>query len=386
MVTRPSIRKFECSSCKYVDYRTSSRELEETIPGACPRCGGNLAVTGEGISDSLAGPLDLVLKNFDVSDMVVLQNKMDFEVTSSNPKRSFRSLLKSLKRFGYLPVMRQQGGELKLMVVKQPPVKAGRIWINLVLFILTVISTFAAWYFFFDNSVFNAVLFSAALMLMLGSHELGHKFLASKSGVAATMPYFIPAPTSLGTFGAVISIKSPIPTKESLVEIGAAGPLVGFVMSVVVTSIGMSLTLPGSFPLSFPFLPGLFALLQFAIQGHLSGTMLVNPLIFAGWVTMFVTLFNLLPAGQLDGGHIARSLMNRQQHHLLTQVIGFSLVALGFLYPDYPFWVWGFLIIFFFRYQHPGALDDVSPLDRRHKMMAFAALLVLLLCLPLPIG
>ncbi len=386
MVVRPSIRKFECSSCKYTDYRMSSRDLEETIPGACPRCGGNLAVTGDGISDSLAEPLDLVLKNFDVTDMVALQSKIEFEVSSLNPKKSFRSLLKSLKRHGYVPVLRQQDGGLKLLVVKQPPIKTGRIWINIALLIITIISTFVAWYFYFDNSIFNAALFSAAIMIALGSHELGHKLLASESGVAATMPYFIPAPTSLGTFGAVISIRSPIPTKEALVKIGAAGPLVGFVLSVVVTSIGLSLALPGAFPLTFPFLPGMFALLQLLALGHVSATVLINPLVFAGWVAMFVTVFNLLPAGQLDGGHIARSLMSRQQHHLLTQVIGFLMVALGLLYPDYPFWVWGFMIIFFFRYQHPGALDDVSPLGGRHKLLALLALLVFILCLPLPIG
>jgi len=386
MVTKPSIRKFECSSCKYADYRFSSMEIGETIPGDCPRCGGNLKVTAKDLPPSLERPLNLVLRSFDVSDMVALPDRMEFEAKSPNPKRSFRSLFQSLKKIGYLPVMRKQEDELKLLVMKQAVIRPSRNEINLALFVATVCSTFAAWYFFFDNSFFNAALFSTSLMLMLGSHELGHWLAARRSGVASTLPYFIPSPFFLGTFGAIIRVKSPIPTKEALVEMGAAGPLVGFILSVIVTYLGMTLVIPTSLILTFPFMPGLFSLIQLMTKGIISSTMIVNPLIFAGWVMMFLTMFNLLPAGGLDGGHIARSLMDRQRHQFFTQLLGFLLVFVGILFPDYPFWVWGFLIILIFRFPHPGALDDVSPLAKRQKILAFVALLTFLLCIPLPLG
>jgi len=384
----PPLRKFECLDCKYIDYRMSAWEVGETIPGGCPRCGGNFRVTAEGVPEWLAKPIKLTSEKYDILKLVARVDKIDLEVSSRSPKAAFRFLLRSLKGQGYLPVMRERDDELWLTLIKCPEVKAGRTIINVVLFVVTIISTFVAGYYLFDNSVTNAALFSTALMLMLGAHELGHKISAWRNGVESTMPYFIPAPPPfpLGTLGAVINIKSPIPTKEALVEMGAAGPITGFVLSVAITFVGLSLSSPNPLENPLPFIPGMFGLLQLIIFGRVTGAFNLNPLTFAGWVVMLLTMFNMIPVGQLDGGHIARAVLGRQRHFWLTRVLGFTLLGLGLAFRENPiFFVWGLLILAFFRGYHPGALDDVSPLSSRHKVLAAVAILVFILCLPLPI-
>ncbi len=381
------VRKFECSSCKYSDYRMSAREVGETVPYGCPRCGQDMKVAGAEFPDWLAEPLKLVSAYFNVIDFVALETGIEVEVTTQDPKRSFRSLMKMSKPLGYLPIMREQKEGLKLVIVRYPPVKPGRIWVNFLLFGLTIMTTFAAGYFLFDNNVFHAALFSSAIMLMLGAHEMGHKIAAWRNGIQSTMPYFIPAPPPfIGTAGAVISIKSPIPTKEALVELGASGPLFGFFMALPLTALGLMLSTPDPEGISLWFTPAIFAGLQLLTFGYVPAGMRFSPLALAGWLALFVTMLNLLPAGQLDGGHIMRGLIGKDRHYTLTRTLGFALFLMGILFPESPMWLWGFMIIMFFRGHHPGALDDISGLSRRQKLLALAALVVFLLCLPVPVG
>lgn len=386
----PPIKKFECTGCKYADYRISSREVGETIPGGCPRCGGNFEVVAEEVPEWLKRPIELVAKKFEILDLVARRDRIEFEVSSRKPRDAFRYLLRVLKRENYLPVMREQDGELRLTLVRRPAVKEGRVLTNVALFAATVVSTFVAgYYYLFENSFASAALFSASLLSMLLAHELGHELSARRNGVASTLPYFIPAPPPfpLGTFGAVINIKSPIPTKEALVEMGASGPITGFVLSVIVTFIGLSLSGPAPVENPLPFVPVMFGLLQLITLGKITTSFELNPLTFSGWVVMLLTMFNMIPVGQLDGGHIARAVLGRERHFLLTRLLGFLLMFLGLAFPDMPiFFVWGLLILLFFRGYHPGALDDISPLSLRHKILATAALAVFVLCLPLPTG
>lgn len=381
------VAKFECLSCKYSDYRMSAQEVGELIPGECPRCGGNMKVAARGPSKWLVEPLALVAEHFEVSDFVTSKDRIEFEVTAPNSKRSFRSLLGVAKQKGYIPVMREREGELRLIVMKSPRISRGNIAVNLILLGATFLTTFAAGYFLiFDGKTLHAVLFSGAIMLMLGTHELGHKIAAWRNGVESTLPYFIPAPTMLGTLGAVIRIKSPIPTKEALVEMGASGPLLGFLVALPLTTIGLMLSKPDPEGFSLWFTPAIFGMLQLLTFGHVPAGMAINPLAFAGWVMLLVTMFNLLPAGQLDGGHVARGLMSRERHYRLTRRLGFSLILFGLFFPQLPLWIFGFLILLLFRSYHTGALDDVSKLSKNQKLLAAAAFIVFLLCLPIPSG
>ena len=385
-VNQLQIRKFECSGCKYSDYRMSAREIGETLLNECPRCGKSMEVTGAEPPGWLAKPLRLITKHFEVTDFVAKDNRIEVEVSARDPKRSFRTLLKVFRPRGYLPVMRERMGELKLVVLRYPKVRPSNVVINILLFCATILTTFAAGYFLIFGNIAKAALFSCAIMLMLGTHEMGHKIAAWRNGVESTLPYFIPAPNMLGTLGAVINIKGPIPTKEALVELGVAGPLSGFAMAIPLTILGLMLSRPDPTGLALPMVPAIFAIMQVGIFGYIPSGMVLNPLAFAGWVVLLLTMFNLIPAGWFDGGHVARGLMNRERHYTLTRTLGFTLFLTGIPFPEFPLWFWGFLIILLFRGYHPGALDDVSELSKRQKSLAAMALVVFLLCLPVPVG
>ncbi len=364
----------------------SARRVGEILPGECPRCGKSMEVIGSRTPRWLGKQLGLVSRYFRVVDFIARENKLELEVEARDPKRSFRSLLAALKPTGYLPVMQRADGGIKLTVVKFLKAKPSNVAVNVFLLLLTVLTTFAAGYFFMFGDVCRAALFSFAIMFMLGIHEIGHKVAAWRNGIESTPPYFIPAPTFLGTLGAVINIKSPIPTKEALVELGVSGPLFGFAAAVPLTLLGLILSAPDPEGLAFPVVPAIFALMQIGVFGYVPSGMLLNPLAFAGWVVFLLTMLNLIPAGWLDGGHVSRGMMTRESHYALTRILGFALFFTGFVLPEFPLWFWGFLIVLVFRNYHPGALDDVSELSRRHRILAAATFGIFLLCLPVPVG
>ena len=380
---KPPVAKLKCLKCKHSDYRMSGQEVGELASGECPRCGMDMKVVAREPPKWLAELIALVAKHFEISDFVTSKDRIEFEVAAPDSKSSFRSLLDTAKRKGYLPVMRGREGELRLFMIRYPSISRGNITVNLLLLGATFLTTFlAGYYWIFDGKTLYAVLFSGSIMLMLGAHELGHKIAVWRNGVESTLPYFIPAPTMLGTLGAVISVKSPIPTKEALVEMGASGPLFGFFVALPLITVGL---MQNPAAPDFGFVPAMFGMLQLLTFGSIQVGE-PNPLAFAGWVMLVVTMFNLLPAGQLDGGHVARGVMSRARHYGLTRALGLSLLLFGIFFPLLPLWIFGFLILLLFRGYHVGALDDVSKLSGRQKSLAAAAFIVFLLCLPIPAG
>ncbi|MDI6819792.1 MAG: hypothetical protein QMC89_02660 [Candidatus Hodarchaeaceae archaeon] len=384
---KPPVVKLECLACGNVEYRMSRRPIGDLALGECSRCGGDMAVVAMEMPLQLSEVGAIVGEHFDVSDFAVTGERMEFEVSSADTKTSFRGLLRAIQPKGYLAALREQEGELRLLVAKRPPAGRENVLVNIALLLATIGATFGAGYFvIFDRYTMYASLFSAAIMLMLGAHELGHKISAWRHGIEATMPYFIPGPNILGTFGAFIKIKSPIPTKEALVEMGASGPIFGFLVALPITFVGLTLSRPD--PEAAPLLvtPLIFAALQLLAFGHVPVGIKLNPLAFAGWVIMVITMLNLLPAGQLDGGHVARGLLGKEGHYRLSRLLGFALLISGLFYIEFPLWIWGLLILILFRGYHMGALDDVSILSGRQKLLAVAAFAIFLLCIPLPLG
>lgn len=374
--------EFKCLACGHAEYRMSSREIGDLALGECPKCGGDMAVVSREAPEQLVDLLEAIGERFEIADFTADGARLEAEVTSRDVKGSFRELLHALEQRGYLAALRRKDGELRLLVARRPPAGKENVLVNLALLLATIAATFLAGYFLFGRPS-HAGLFSAAIMLTLGAHELGHKIAAWRNRVEATMPYFIPGPSLLGTFGAFIRVKSPIPTKEALVEMGASGPAFGFLVALPITFIGLMLSKPEPEASPLILTPIAFALLQRLAFGYLPTGVDLNPLAFAGWVIMVVTMFNLMPAGQLDGGHVARGLLDREKHRQLSVMLGLCLLLLGFIWP--AFLIWGLLILLLFRGYHGGALDDVSELSNSHKGLAAGALVIFLLCLPLPV-
>jgi len=226
----------------------------------------------------------------------------------------------------------------------------------------------------------DGLAFSLTLLTILLSHELGHYFACRYYGIDASLPYFLPAPTPIGTLGAFIRIRSPIYTRRALFDVGIAGPLAGFVVLVPLLAIGVasSKVIPGIAErgdLIFGT-PAILRAMEWAVfPGVRSSDILLHPVARGAWVGILATALNLIPIGQLDGGHILYSFAGRW-HKLLSRLFVVALVPLGIFY-SHTWLVWAALL-FFFALRHPTIFDD-TPLDRNRVLLGLAALLVFLL-------
>jgi hypothetical protein len=235
--------------------------------------------------------------------------------------------------------------------------------------------------------------FSAALLLILGSHELGHFIACRRHGVPSTAPYFLPAPIGVGTFGAFIRIRARIATKQQLFDIGIAGPLAGFAMLVPFLALGVAWSEPAVVAVADGpsaiqlFRPGTnlaIWLLTLVFHGRLPASAVLDfhPFALAAWVGMLATALNLLPMGQLDGGHILYAVAGHL-HRRVAWITWLAACALGY-------WWLGWLLICFLvlvamGLRHPPVIDADQPLDPRRRRLAVSALLVFALCFtPVP--
>lgn len=231
--------------------------------------------------------------------------------------------------------------------------------------------------------------FALSLLAILLAHELGHFIAALRRSVKATLPFFLPAPTPLGTLGAFIQIKSPFPNRDSLFDIAVAGPIAGFLLALPVSVYGLALSQPlpagvepsiGQ-PLLFHLIWAALHALGLSTAGvPLSGVAL-HPLAIAGWIGMLATFLNLLPAGQLDGGHIIYA-VGARLHRRTTVFTLLALLPLGiFFWTGWLLWAGALLFV----RRHP-AVPEWPPLSRRRKLLAAAAgLMFLLTMIPQPI-
>jgi len=268
-------------------------------------------------------------------------------------------------------------------------------FLHLILFVLTILSTLVVGAMQTGTDllkepgkIYKGIPFSLTLMLILLSHELSHYFTSKRHGVRATLPYFIPAPTIIGTFGAFIKMKSPIVTRRALIDIGASGPIAGFMISLIATVFGLVLSeiVPasqtgGALNLGDSIL---FSFLSGIILGAIpSGSdILLNPVAFAGWIGLFVTSINLIPIGQLDGGHIAYALMG-EKHICLSMFLIFIMILLGLLSWE-GWFVWAALLLIL-GLRHPPILYWEVPLDRKRKVIGWFALVIFILTfIPVP--
>ncbi|HVL88524.1 MAG TPA: site-2 protease family protein [Candidatus Thermoplasmatota archaeon] len=335
----------------------------------------------------------------------------------------FESLRRQLKDRGYYAMIRYEGGEHQIHVVPAPPREHVGEATNAFLIVLTVVTTTlggAMAYFYYENPdlvsvlggvdfltqlsvlwsptnvLWGFVLFSLPLLFILGVHELGHYVVARRHGVAASLPFFIPLPPffalGIGTMGAFISIREPIPNRRVLLDIGLAGPLAGFLATIPVLLLGFVLMTMR--PLELPPTTGHgslgtpLAYLLFAFPFPFSENQVIHPTAFAGWVGLFVTGINLLPAGQLDGGHVAHALLGDKAKYasygavVLLVILGLGIPAFG-LFPGLPGfsgWIFFALLIAILGVRHSDTLDAVTGLDPRRVYLGLVGLALLALC------
>jgi membrane-associated protease RseP (regulator of RpoE activity) len=329
---------------------------------------------------------------------------VDMPLDTDMLQQRFEQLRLELRAERYVPLLRREQGEYVLRVVKQPRQKTRPEWLNLVLFFVTVVTTMLSGSLLFleewsiagmlipENLGKGLLFFSFPLMAILGIHEYGHYWVSQKHNVAASLPFFIPIPPNpflpLGTLGAVISMREPIPNRKALIEIGIAGPIAGFLVSIPVCIIGLFLmqenpiiaeSLEGGMTIHFPLL--LQGLSQFFT---IPDKAIIHPTAFAGWVGLLVTAINLLPAGQLDGGHIARGALRDKHKYASFGAIGL-LIATSFMGGGWLFFA--LFIVFIIGVGHPPALNEYVPLSPRLKGLAVLALVIFALSfVPVPIS
>jgi membrane-associated protease RseP (regulator of RpoE activity) len=326
--------------------------------------------------------------------------------------RLVEELWPRFREAGYEMRLTSQVGEHVLVAEPNEVGVDGVPWTNLVLAILTVLSTLWAgsmWYharpFADPASILQGWPFMLGIMTVLGVHEFGHYIASRYHGVRASLPYFIPIPISfIGTFGAVIKMKGRMPDRRALFDIGVSGPLAGLVATVVVTTVGLYLD-PVAVPervmnsdsavqveFGYPLLlQGLSALTGQPLE-YPAGQA-VNPVVIAGWVGMFVTFLNLIPVGQFDGGHLLRSLLG-EAHERVTPFVPVALFGLaGYLYffddvAGNAVVIWVFWGIFASVFSMAGSATPVSDddLDGRRRAVGVLTILLGILCFhPVPI-
>lgn len=319
-----------------------------------------------------------------------------------DPEGSYDEMRRRFEQYGFTPFVRENGKQIAVIAtpVVFDPDESRRI-INLILLIATILSTLytGATYGLSaagDFSLWRGWPFSLSLMLILGAHELGHYFAARYHDVPVTLPYFIPLPvvSLLGTLGAFIQLKAPVKNRRALLDVGAAGPLAGMVFALPILAYGLATSEVG--PINIPaegavIMEGnslLYAAMKIAIFGEMLPNngidVQLNQVAWAGWVGLLVTGLNLIPLGQLDGGHVAYVLFGRRARWLFWPVLA-VLAGLVIFTETYMWAIWIVLLFFLGRY-HAEPLDSVTRLDARRRAVAiFTLILFFLVFVPIPL-
>lgn len=347
---------------------------------------------------------------------------------------AYDQLAELLHQRNITPLFRKEGNRhvifLTSGVAKE---RKPKLWLNLLLILLTILSVFwvgilhaVSWEMtgvtsldlnslkpHLPSIILGAMAFTASLLGILMAHEFGHYLIGRKNGAQVTLPYFLPMPfPPFGTLGAFISLHSPPKNKRVLLDLSLAGPLSGLIVAVPVLILGLSLsrmnTLPGSLeeaqglilegnsilylgikylvfgrllpePMNYGGMPPLLYWLRYFFTGSpfpFGGTdVMIHPVAMAGWAGILVTALNLIPAGQLDGGHLMYVLAGKRTNSLLPFILG-GLVLLGIVWNGW--WLWAFLIFLFGR-MHAEPLDQITELDAPRRMLALIGLIVFIL-------
>ncbi len=405
--------KYECPRCDYS--AVSSRRMSPE----CPKCS---TLLFEEVSEEDSPLFDSIGKAaygvLPVENISRIGKIISIDIGTEKPV--YDSIHNAFDGMGYDAYLRSRNGRYHVYLVERQKDEKKSIFSSplmyIGLFVATVLSTIFAGYSLsvplveeglMESPWVGAFSFSLGLMAILGCHEMGHKVQSIRSGISSSWPYFIPMPfLPLGTLGALIKMKSAIPTKNDAILLGASGPLVGVIVAIPVVIIGMKLSyvVPATSFGEEGFYLGnslLFMILSsFSLHVPEGMSIWMHPLAFAGWVGLFVTMLNLLPAGQLDGGHVIRAIFGEKGHLAISKMTVQMLIFLGLLgilsewgvlegiqqYTWSGWLIWGLLSHFITKGGHPGPLNELEPISTSSKIIAALALITFVVCfVPVPI-
>jgi Zn-dependent protease len=400
---RPVLRSTAVPATSYDALHEQLRQMVETV----------LTIERETFASDDDGP------EYDLNSLSgVLALTPDSELTAVfeghlklDSEEAYTRLDRLFDAMDYMPLFRIVNGRHVILAVKgriRPTPRAW--WPNLALFIATLFSVLlvgtmtAINEIAYDNQRLAAELaaniftelwrglpYAGSILLILGAHEFGHYFAARRHKLAVTLPYFIPLPfiSAFGTLGAFIQLREPMRNRKTLLDVGAAGPLAGLIVAIPILLIGLSTAPVG------PITPGgsvegnsvIYALAKILIKGHFlpdgEFDVYVNQMTWAGWTGLLVTALNLIPIGQLDGGHILYSLIGEKARRLYYPVLA-VMIALVFVSEAWLLWV---ILLFLFGRMYATPLDMITPLDSRRRAIALFALVVFLLVfVPVPLS
>ena len=401
------------------------------------------------VSDSIKNIIEQV---FQIDDITIGGSKDSFlfryrgRLLEEDSERTFFHLEDKLKNFKMTPLFRMEEGRHVILIVDNSKTPGeSNPWINLLMFLLTVVSVLLTGAFYNSETLLTGDMakdipvilakfttlslikegwpFAVSMLGILVAHEFGHYLMGRHYGIRMTLPYFIPLPFSpFGTMGAVINMKETPKNRRQLLDIGLAGPLAGLIVTIPVLYIGLKLSALDTLPLinSGPAVETLslegnsivYLFLKFLVFGKLlpapvdfgqagpvfywlryfftstpfpaGGTdVMLSAVAWAGWAGLLVTALNLIPVGQLDGGHVLYVLLGKEKMKKLYPVLLVIIIGLGFVYSGWWFWA---AILFLFGRVYAEPADQITPLDNKRKILAILGLVIFLLVfIPVPI-
>ena len=375
---------------------------------------------------SLETVKSIVASQFQVKDAFLDPYGIPTILVAAEPTREkFKNIVEQLRAQGLLGALRGTGDTLTIKIFQKPKVRPSRNKINVWMFLITILTLIYAGYFVWSGSLFGitssnplldqlndiispgsnpyveAATFAIGLLAIIGLHEFGHKAATNYHRMDASFPYFIPGPPPIGTFGALISLKSPPANRDQLFDLGLSGPVVGFVVTTVVAMVGMLFGPPitqakldqyaiwnaacstqvgastCSASISFPAYPLLLVFLSNLAYQLNPNVFLNGQLLFAAQIGALLTFLNVIPAWQLDGGHISRAVFGPHIHRVAT------LIGLGILLWT-KFYAFALLVLVMMSLSGRGLggvepLDDVTPISNLRKILYVFGLAMLVL-------
>ena len=342
---------------------------------------------------------------FDVKEIITNTDDLQFKIADTDFKNKFVDLARELEIRNFVPRLEKSFDGIDIFVTRLPKIKRkwlSKSWVPRILFAVTVTMVLIDGYFrtdfvnsltFIGDPFQMSILYAFSLIGILGVHESGHLIAAKKHKIRTTWPYFITGVPVFGkpTFGALIQSRGLTINRDILFDVAIAGPIAGLVIAVIVCIFGAYTSPEISNDLADELfkdsqlmkmnLPILMSVsLDIFDKGGENTEVIMSPIMFAAWLGFLITFLNLLPAWQLDGGHMARALFGKKWHQYATYASMGVLVALGYWFMAL------FILLLSTRSQDAKPLDDISPLTKNRKRMFIVVAILGVLCAPLPSG